>query len=344
VQKVPDERWMKEISEIYETYGMYHQSEGTEQSVLDPATNQIKLRSDLIARHLESRLPLRDGTTVLDVGCGTGATLEALATSASRLRLFGLEYDERNLPRLTGVRGFEKLFLGSVRDIPLEFDLVTFVHSLEHFPNPAQALASAVEKTSEDGALFVQVVDAPNNPFDLVIADHIGHFSADALRALARNQGLDVLSLETNLVRRELAMICRKSKSRKCPPAGDAADEGIEFATRNLSWLSAVLHEADRAASQFPVFGLFGSSIAATWLADALGGHVKFLVDEDPARIGRRHLDLPIVAPRDIPAGAGVYVGMASASADAILKRFTGSAINLIPPPRLTLQWPSKES
>jgi SAM-dependent methyltransferase len=337
VQKVPDERWTSEIAGIYATYEMYKQADGAEQSVLDPATNQFELRSDLIVRHLDSRLPYRDGARVLDVGCGTGVTLEALARSTRRLRLFGLEFDERNLQRLERIRGFEKLFLGELRDIPLDFDLVTLVHALEHFPHPAQALASAADRMSPGAAMFVQVVDSPRNPFDLVIADHMGHFSANTLRALAQRQGLKVLDLEPNLVRRELAMICDRSAGAKLPFEAVSEGEGIGFAAKNLNWLSTVLRESAQAASEYTTFGLFGSSIAATWLADALGDRVKFFVDEDPARIGRRHLDRPIVPPRDIPAGAGVYVGMAPVSAEAVVNRFSGSAVKLIAPPRIAL-------
>lgn len=338
VQKVPDQRWMSEISGIYASYEMYRQADGAEQSVLDPETNRFELRSDLIVRYLDARLDYDNGAKVLDVGCGTGVTLEALARSSRRLVLFGLEFDERNLRRLERIRGFEKLFLGELRDIPMNFDLVTLVHALEHFPNPADALANSAGRMAADGALFVQVVDSPKNPFDLVIADHMGHFSANTLRALARKTGLNVANLEPNLVRRELAMICKRATAAGDAPVLATEGEGLRFATRNLAWLTSVLRESSQAASEHSAFGLFGSSIAATWLADALGDRVKFFVDEDPARIGRRHLDRPIVAPGDVPAGAGVYVGMAPVSAEAVVNRFTRSAFKLIPPPRIDLQ------
>lgn len=338
VQKVPDERWMREISGIYASYEMYRQADGAEQSVLDPKTNRFELRSDLIIRYLDSRLGYDDGARLLDVGCGTGVTLEALARSSRRLRLFGLEFDERNLRRLERIRGFEKLFLGELRDIPVDFDLVTLVHALEHFPNPAAALRDSAGRMTAHGALFVQVVDSPKNPFDLVIADHMGHFSANTLRALAQKTGLEIVGLEPNLVRRELAMICKRATGSGASAVPLSADEGLRFATRNLAWLASVLQESGQAASEHSAFGLFGSSIAATWLADALGDRVKFFVDEDPARIGRRHLNRPIVAPQNVPAGAGVYVGMAPVSAEAVVNRFTKARFELIPPPRIDLQ------
>ena len=341
VQKVPDEIWLADIARIYASYDMYRQGGGAEQSVLDPASNRFVLRSDLIVRHLESRLGLRKGARVLDVGCGTGVTLEAFARTAIGLRLFGLEHDTRNLPRLSRITGFEELFLGSIRDVPIDFELVTLVHALEHFPNPAVALASSAERLGDDGALFVQVVNSPENPFDLVIADHMAHFSAASLRDFAVRQNLHVVSLDTNVIRRELAMIATRHSTMSARSKAASAGDGATFAARNLDWLSAVLDEAKLAATRYASFGLFGSSIAATWLADALGDRVRFFVDEDPARVGRRHLDLPIVAPSDVPAQAAVFVGMAPVSAESVLSRFSKSAIRLIPPPKMGSGRPS---
>ena len=54
-------------------------------------------------------------------------------------------------------------------------------------------------------------------------------------------------------------------------------------------------------------FGIFGTSVAATWLASGLGDAVKFLVDEDPVRDGRLHLGRPIPRPEQVPPTAVMY-------------------------------------
>jgi 2-polyprenyl-3-methyl-5-hydroxy-6-metoxy-1,4-benzoquinol methylase len=335
VQKLADQRWMDEIAGIYATYDMYKQACGAEQAVLDPSSNRFELRSDLIVRYLAAKVGFRDGMKLLDVGCGTGVTLEALAKAPGELRLFGLEFDERNLERLRRIRGFERLYLGALGDIPATFEIVTLVHAVEHFPDPAGTLGDSLGRLSADGTLFVQVVDSPNNPFDLVIADHMGHFSATTLSAVAFKQGLEVLALDDNLVRRELAMIARRRATGSPEPAAETMATDFLFAERNLEWLRTVLREASHAAANHPKLGLFGSSVAATWLAGALGDAIDFFVDEDPSRIGRRHLDRPIVAPQDVPGDAAVYVGMAPVSAEAVLKRYAKSSLKLVAPPPL---------
>jgi hypothetical protein len=163
----------------------------------------------------------------------------------------------------------------------------------------------------------------------------MAHFSAASLRDFAVRQNLHVVSLETNVIRRELTMIATRYPTMSVRSKVASMGNGAAFAARNLDWLSAGLHEAKLAAEQYASFGLFGSSIAATWLADALGDRVRFFVDEDPARVGRRHLDRPIIAPSDVAAEAAVFVGMAPVSAESVLTRFSGSTIRLVPPPRM---------
>jgi hypothetical protein len=49
-------------------------------------------------------------------------------------------------------------------------------------------------------------------------------------------------------------------------------------------------------------FGIFGTSIAGTWLYGELGDRTSFFVDEDPARAGKAHLGVRIIAPPNVPA------------------------------------------
>ena len=57
-------------------------------------------------------------------------------------------------------------------------------------------------------------------------------------------------------------------------------------------------------------FGIFGSSIAGTWLYSELTADVSFFVDEDPQRAGKMHLGLPILLPQNVPEGSLVFVAL----------------------------------
>jgi hypothetical protein len=94
--------------------------------------------------------------------------------------------------------------------------------------------------------------------------------------------------------------------------------EALHSAVR---WLAAVMGEAQQVASGSANFGLFGSAIAATWLYQGMSDRVRFFVDEDPQRVGRTHLDLPILSPEQVPATADVFVGVSPTISGTLMAR-----------------------
>jgi hypothetical protein len=90
--------------------------------------------------------------------------------------------------------------------------------------------------------------------------------------------------------------------------------------------------EHARAAARGGNFGIFGTSVAATWLAGDLGDAVEFFVDEDPARQGRRHLGRPIYAPQQVPKGASVYLAFVAQVSSAIAQRLGALPIRFASP------------
>lgn len=78
--------------------------------------------------------------------------------------------------------------------------------------------------------------------------------------------------------------------------------------------------------------GLFGTSIAGTWLATEAEDAVAFFVDEDMSRRGRPHLGKPVYAPTEAPSGSQVFLGLPPELAAAIRKRLANLDLNLIMP------------
>jgi hypothetical protein len=94
------------------------------------------------------------------------------------------------------------------------------------------------------------------------------------------------------------------------------------------------LHELARTsrAEKKPV-GVFGSSISATWLAGLLGEDAHFFVDEDPTRIGGRHMSLPILSIDSAPADARILMPMRQDIATEIAERLSQTHRGLVIPP-----------
>ncbi len=329
VQKIADPAWLAEIGEIYRDYDMYHQSAAIDQPVFDPQSGRPSGRCEVLARRLREAGSLPASGTLLDVGAGSGAMLAAFSATCPGWKLYGLDLDERKLPALRAIPRFERLFTLSPDELQQRFDLITLIHSLEHFTDPRRMLGVLRDKLAPAGRLFVQVNNVERTAFDLIVADHLCHFDPDSLSHIAARAGLSVEALKTDWVNKELSLVA----SAAPPPAAAHGDPARALArtTSEVAWLGRMLDHA-RGAARGARFGIFGTSVAATWLASGLDGGVEFFVDEDPARQGRSHLGRPILTPAQVPPGSVVYLAFVREAAAAIRRRLAALPVTFAAP------------
>ena len=321
VQKIADSQWLGEIGEIYRDYEMYHHSAANDQPVFDPASGQPSGRCEVLVRRLLECGALPPSGTLLDVGAGSGAMLAAFSAACYEWRLFGLDLDSRKTRALKAIPRFEQLFTVPPEQLSRQFDLVTLIHSLEHFVDPVSMLRKLRGRIAAGGRLFVEVVNVDKTPFDLVIADHLCHFTPRSLAFQVERAGLGVEAAKTEWINKEISLLAVASP-RTSVAAHDDPQQAIGRIEGDIAWLHNMLEHA-REAARADQFGIFGTSVAATWLAAGLGDAVQFFVDEDPAREGRTHLSRPILKPDQLPRGATVYLAFAREASDAISRRLS---------------------
>ena len=343
VQKLPDARWLAEIAEIYGSYSIYHQSEGAEQPIFCGDGQPPQPRSAHLAAYLEKALELPDDLTMLDFGCGTGSALRTFS-ARHHWALYGCELSEANRAKLHSIPGFVELFVCPPTQIPRTFDLITMIHSLEHVTEPVQTLSGLSERLAENGNLFVQVPDCGTTPYDLIIADHLSHFTLATLKYAAQRAGIQPIFLSDTVLRKELTLIGRKllNAGRDIDPPN--AHSGIRQVERQVDWLRAQGDAARKLAAGSPKLGIFGTSISATWLHGFVSERAAFFVDEDPGRIGREHLGLPILAPDAVPTSADVYVPLIPEVAEAVAARLRRHGVRCHTPPAIEIEQDKREA
>jgi 2-polyprenyl-3-methyl-5-hydroxy-6-metoxy-1,4-benzoquinol methylase len=330
VQKIADPAWLAEIGEIYRDYDMYHQSGAIDQPVFDPQSGVPSGRCDVLARRLRESGALPASGSLLDVGAGSGAMLGAFSAACPGWKLFGLDLDERKLPALKAIARFERLFTVPPEQLQQRFDLITLIHSLEHFTDPLRMLSVLRDRLAPAGRLFVQVNNAERTAFDLIVADHLCHFDTGSLAHMAAQAGLAIKSLATDWVNKEISLVARTTSPSPPVVHGDPAAT-VARTGRDVAWLSRMLDHA-RESARAGRFGIFGTSVAATWLASGLGDVVEFFVDEDPARQGRSLLGRPILAPAQVPSGSVVYLAFVREAAAAIRRRLSSLPVEFAAP------------
>jgi trans-aconitate methyltransferase len=311
--------WRGVTDQAYRDYAIYEAAGGAEQKVA--SHDGLQSRSSVIIDRLAQQHPLPVSGRLLDFGCGNGGFLSAFAARFPEWELDAAETDDRHIESLRKIPGFGRLYGVHADELPGRYDLISLVHVLEHLENPAAVLAALRGKASHGGVLLVEVPSWRTNPFALMIADHVSHFTPASLQMVVNAGGWTCSGVREDWVPKELSVVAFSS----CEPSADAAP--VSYAAEKealqsaVDWLSAAMKEAKQIACSASNFGLFGSAIAATWLYQGMADRVRFFVDEDPQRVGRTHLGLPILAPDQVAADADVFVGVSPVISQALIRR-----------------------
>jgi SAM-dependent methyltransferase len=331
-QKPADATFVREINDIYASYAIYSQGLGAEQAVFTRNSGLPESRSVRLLELLKSQADLPKTGRMLDVGCGNGATLRAFGSLFDEWTMAGTELNDTYRKEVESIPRTEPLHVCSAESVPGTFDLITMIHVLEHVIEPVDFLRSIRAKLAPGGLLLVEVPHHLHNPFELLIADHRSHFTLATLGMALNMAGYEILVAADDWMPRELFLVARvASQTRDGEVDSPVNPQGArQHVVESLQWLKRTASAVRSLASAAPI-GLFGTSIAGTWICAEVGDGIDFFVDEDPHRIGLHYLGKPIRSPQDVPKGSRVFVGLPSAVAAAVCSRL--GIGTYIPPP-----------
>lgn len=165
---------------------------------------------------IDSMLPSVSGR-FLEIGCGTGATLEYLKSRGASY-VAGIDTNERAIA-LAGERGVDLVLVADVEKDGLpfsekEFDCIVFGDVLEHLYNPWDALKNTTRYLKDDGHVLMSI---PNVKHYLVLKElilrdrwsycdsgildntHIRFFTLEEIKKLLNFAGLKISSLRPHI-------------------------------------------------------------------------------------------------------------------------------------------------
>jgi SAM-dependent methyltransferase len=151
-----------------------------------------------VHRHMRERLvrlvARLDVESVLDVGCGSGQDLSALA-AAGNWRLAGADISKEGLAlarrMLPGVE-FHDLDLERAA-LPMKFDLVLNTQVIEHILDDVKALRNLARMTGK--YLFVSTTAGRMRPSEIPVG-HVRNYSPVELRRKLELVGLDIVEMD----------------------------------------------------------------------------------------------------------------------------------------------------
>lgn len=290
-----------------------------------------RFRTEHQAKSFLSLVPLGTGAQVLDYGCGKGLTGKWIKIVRPDLSLYLFDVTAMHRERWLHLVNPDQMAFGL---IPTawhgRFDAVTLMFTLEHVEDPISVL-SDVWKLLSDGGVVHGVVPNPHENFaDLIVRDHIQHYSRRSLSlALERARFTDVMIEKDQFIS---GLTFTAVRSERPSIASDFVIEALgsvadfwrqrrrdirDFESRNTGRRSAI----------------FGGGVNGSFTFSSLmdSASVECFVDNNPHLQGRRFFGKPVLSPQHLPDDVEiVYIAVNPRLADAIMESTFNNRSDLI--------------
>jgi SAM-dependent methyltransferase len=297
-----------ELAAFYAGYTKKVGSEEEDDLLFGGPEQEVETLTDSQARFVAMHVSAPTGR-VLDIGCGKGAFLKAFAARRPGWHCAGVEPSREEAAIARHTPAFE-IHEGMFGEATLEresFDLVTIMHVLEHVRRPSIVVGQMRELIRPGGLLFVEVPNVldPNMFYDLLLFEHLYHFSPETLVWFLEREGFDIVAVEPSTSYGAQRIVARKRRKAAAAPVrlplirmAEGFQEWTALWARMNRIADAGVAQA-RAGRRVAIFG--AGMTSATWLAyTALhDAAVVGCLDESPWKIGRPFFGRPVHALAD---------------------------------------------
>jgi 2-polyprenyl-3-methyl-5-hydroxy-6-metoxy-1,4-benzoquinol methylase len=136
---------------------------------------------------------------LIDIGFGEGQFIKF--AGANGWSACGQEVSEEAVEHIRKVYGLD-VHAGDLRGLRLpggSFDAVTMINVIEHLSDPMGYLKEAHRILKKGGVLYISTINAHTSrrPVELIIPEHLYHFSAGTIGKMLKKGGFEILELTT---------------------------------------------------------------------------------------------------------------------------------------------------
>lgn len=211
----------------------------------DAVDSGLNTRLQYAADHIAKRIVKaadRTGGSFLDVGCGDGRVMAAMQNAG--FDVHGIETDtvaaELTLGR-TGIQPFIGNLHAFSRTEP--FDVISFIHCLEHVSNPREDLERAFSLLKPGGMLYIAVPNAGSLEsslfgscwYALDLPRHFWGFNPRSLQRIIEESGFHLTDTHFQPLVNSLQSLRYAMRALSGKPLGDNEDPGSGVADKDGS-------------------------------------------------------------------------------------------------------------
>lgn len=270
------------------------------------------------------KLGIAPGMSLLDYGCGKAATLKQIARDVPRLTPAVFDVSTSYKPHWdTWIAPADQAMYDVPEDWTGRFDRIMAHFVLEHVPDPVAVFSEMARVLKPGGKAFVTVPNVFGNPGDLLVIDHVNHFTPASLKRAAAAAGLAIESLsETEYRGAYVAVLVKGDATTELPEAGDIAAIAADWrASRERITRHAAAHPGETV--EIYGAGFYGALIAM--LVKERQTVLHFL-DRNPHLQGTELFGIPVRDPESVlgrsaaQAPTTLYAGLNPAAARSIIR------------------------
>lgn len=310
------------------SYGILTESEEEDQ-IYEVHNGVTIFRTEHQVQTFLNKVNLPPSTKILDYGCAKSSTMRALASRNPDILIHLFDVSSRYLP-------FWEKFLPRERWATYTappawdrwFDVVTSFFSLEHMICPQDALQQISRMLAPGGVFYGIIPDIFTNTADMVVVDHVNHFTRLSLSCLLQNNGFDAPEIDASAHRGALVFMARKSASQPSTTGLPAAGEvqAVYTAVSRIAhfWqdITNRIRTFEDANAHVARMAIYGAGFYGAFIASCLRHPEKVvcMIDQNPYLHGRKLNGFPVVPPAGLPKDVNVVlVGLNPAHARKLI-------------------------
>jgi SAM-dependent methyltransferase len=257
------------------------------------------------------------GASLLDYGSGKGGTTRLILKTRPDIQAHAFDVSDMYEP-------FWAQFLQeghwATHQCPEawneRFDVITSYFALEHVQEPVAALQQMRRLLKPGGVLYAIVPDVLTNTADLVVVDHLNHYTETSLRVLFSQAGFQVREIDAGAHVSALVVVAEKRDgvgSFTLDP-GSLIQVQKQISEMGDFWQGLAMRvQAFEAEQGDRNAAIYGSGFYGSYLATCLQNLdlITAFLDRNPSRQSQKLMDKPILDPSALHSEIEViYVGL----------------------------------
>jgi SAM-dependent methyltransferase len=320
---------LPDLSAYYDSGYQISMASADYDQLYDVADGVEVFRTDKQADLILSLASLPAGARVLDYGAAKATTLQKVFSR--RLDIEPAVFDvSTNYQEhwASWIKPGASATYNLPQDWANRFDLVTAHFVLEHVADPVSVLLDIRRVLRVGGELFLSVPDAISNPGDVIVADHINHFTRASLHHALTRSGFGRARIEEAAFRGAFVVIAEAvdateaaAVAGRIDPDGAREADALVESSRFWSEANGTLDRLVDAHSGQKV-AVYGAGFYGSYITSRIGNSVDIacFIDRNPHVRRAPHMGRPVLAPADLPTGiTTVFAGLNPTTAREIL-------------------------